>query len=100
MSIFPGVGLAAIVSGAREITDDMCGIAATGLARLVPPDRVAQGALYPPIAGLRQLNVISACENYIHAIRMPANVPRPQHGPRPVRTGRPIPLVALAASHG
>jgi malic enzyme len=56
MLIFPGVGLAAIVSGAREITDRMFGVAATTLASLVTADRVAQGALYPPIADLRRVS--------------------------------------------
>jgi malate dehydrogenase (oxaloacetate-decarboxylating) len=56
MFIFPGVGLAAIVSEARELTDEMFGVAATTLASLVPPDRVAQGALYPPIADLRRVS--------------------------------------------
>lgn len=56
MFIFPGIGLAAIVSRAREITDEMFGVAATTLASLVTADRVAQGALYPPIADLRQVS--------------------------------------------
>jgi malate dehydrogenase (oxaloacetate-decarboxylating) len=56
MLIFPGVGLAAIASRTREITDEMFGVAATTLASLVSADRVAQGALYPPIADLRQVS--------------------------------------------
>jgi malic enzyme len=56
MLIFPGVGLAAIVSKAREITDEMFGVAATTLASLVTADRIAQGALYPPIADLRRVS--------------------------------------------
>ena len=56
MLIFPGVGLAAIVSRATEITDEMFGVAATTLASLVTADRVAQGALYPPIADLRRVS--------------------------------------------
>jgi malic enzyme len=56
MLVFPGVGLAAIVSRAREITDEMFGVAATTLASLVTADRVAQGALYPSIADLRQVS--------------------------------------------
>jgi malic enzyme len=56
MLIFPGVGLAAIVSRATEITDEMFRVAATTLASLVPAGRVAQGALYPPIADLRQVS--------------------------------------------
>jgi malate dehydrogenase (oxaloacetate-decarboxylating) len=56
MLIFPGVGLAAIVSRATEITDGMFAVAATTLASLVPGDRIAQGSLYPPIADLRRVS--------------------------------------------
>jgi len=56
MLVFPGVGLAAIVSRVSEITDQMFGVAATTLAGLVTADRVAQGALYPPIADLRRVS--------------------------------------------
>ena len=56
MLIFPGVGLAAIVSRATEITDDMFAVAATTLASLIPGDRIAQGSLYPPIADLRRVS--------------------------------------------
>jgi malate dehydrogenase (oxaloacetate-decarboxylating) len=56
MLVFPGVGLASIVSRAREITDEMFGVAATTLAGLVTADRVAQGALYPPITDLREVS--------------------------------------------
>jgi len=56
MLVFPGVGLAAIVSRATEITDEMFRVAATTLAGLVSADRVADGALYPPVADLRQVS--------------------------------------------
>jgi malic enzyme len=56
MFIFPGVGLAAIVSRARKITDEMFGVAATTLASLVPPDQAAQGVLYLPITDLRRVS--------------------------------------------
>lgn len=42
-----------IVSRATEITDEMFRVAAATLAGLVPGDRVADGALYPPVADLR-----------------------------------------------
>ncbi len=54
--IFPGVGLAAIAVRATEVTDRMFGVAATTLAELVCPDRLAQGALYPQIADLRAIS--------------------------------------------
>ena len=53
--IFPGVGLAAIVAHVREITDQMFLVAATTLAGMVSAERLKQGALYPPIADLRQI---------------------------------------------
>jgi malic enzyme len=56
MLVFPGVGLAAVVSRATEVTDAMFRVAATTLAGLVPGDRVANGALYPPVADLRRVS--------------------------------------------
>lgn len=54
--IFPGIGLGTIVTRAQEITDRMFLVAATTLAGLVPADRLTHGALYPPLADLRQVS--------------------------------------------
>jgi malic enzyme len=54
--IFPGVGLGAIVGRAREITDPMFLIAAKALAGVISPDRLAAGALYPPLCDLRAIS--------------------------------------------
>lgn len=53
--IFPGVGLAAVVAEAREVTDDAFLVAARELAGLVSADRLASGAIYPPIRDLRRI---------------------------------------------
>jgi len=54
--IFPGVGLGAIVAGARQITDRMFLAAADTLAGMTSPERLAAGALYPPLADLRPIS--------------------------------------------
>ncbi len=54
--IFPGVGLAAIATRAREVTDRMFLVAATTLAGLVSAARLEAGALYPQIADLRLIS--------------------------------------------
>ena len=53
---FPGIGLGAIAAQARSVTDPMLLAAATTLAGLVPGSRLDEGALYPPLAGLRQIS--------------------------------------------
>ena len=53
---FPGIGLGTIAARARSVTDPMLLAAATTLAGLVPGSRLDEGALYPPLAGLRQIS--------------------------------------------
>jgi malic enzyme len=51
--IFPGIGLGAIAAESRCITDRMFLLAARILARAVSDDRLAGGAIYPPVGDLR-----------------------------------------------
>jgi malate dehydrogenase (oxaloacetate-decarboxylating) len=53
---FPGLGLGTIAARARSVTDPMLLAAATTLAGLVPGSRLDEGALYPPLAGLREIS--------------------------------------------
>lgn len=51
--IFPGLGLGALASGAREVTPRMLTAAAHALADYTDDARLARGAVYPRIASLR-----------------------------------------------
>ena len=54
--VFPGIGLASIVTEASKISMSMLLAAARALAELVTPDRLAAGAIYPPISSLREVS--------------------------------------------
>jgi malate dehydrogenase (oxaloacetate-decarboxylating)(NADP+) len=55
--IFPGVGLGALVSEAREVTDAMFLAAASTLASLVQPEDLAVGRVYPPLTKIRDVSL-------------------------------------------
>lgn len=68
--VFPGVGLGAIVTGAKKVTDGMFAAAGNALAGLVSEADLEQGVLYPPLAELRDISrtiaravAIEACES-------------------------------------
>jgi malic enzyme len=54
--VFPGVGLAAVAAEARTITDRMFLVAAQTLASQVSDERLAAGALYPPVQSLADIS--------------------------------------------
>jgi malate dehydrogenase (oxaloacetate-decarboxylating)(NADP+) len=54
--IFPGVGLGAIASGARLVTDEMFMAAAHTLAHLVNKADIEQGSLYPALPRIREVS--------------------------------------------
>jgi len=76
--IFPGVGLGALVSEAREVTDAMFLAAARTLASLVQPADLAVGRVYPPLTKIREisLQIAAAVAGVAHDAGL-AQVPRP-----------------------
>jgi malate dehydrogenase (oxaloacetate-decarboxylating)(NADP+) len=55
--IFPGIGLGAVASGTRGITDDVFMAAAHRLAHLVSESDLEQGSLYPALSRTREVSV-------------------------------------------
>jgi len=80
--IFPGVGLGAIASGARRITDEMFMAAAHTLAHDVTESDLEQGSLYPALPRIREVSAHIgtavarvAYRNGLAAEREPEDIP-------------------------
>lgn len=58
--IFPGVGLGAIFSRARVVTDEMFLAAAHSLAAQVKESDLERGRVYPPLSRIRQVSALIA----------------------------------------
>lgn len=60
--IFPGVGLGAIVSHSRKVTDEMFLAASHSLAKQVSEYDLAKGCIYPSLARIREVSAKIAFE--------------------------------------
>ena len=76
--IFHGVGLGALASEAREVTDGMFLVAARTLAGLVGPEDLALGRVYPSLTKVREvsLQIAAAVAAAAHDAGL-AGAPRP-----------------------
>lgn len=76
--VFPGVGLGAVGAEAKEVTDEMFLAAAHTIANLVLPEDLANGAVYPPLASIREVSLeIAAAVAEVAFDRGLAKAPRP-----------------------
>ncbi|KAE8772175.1 NAD-dependent malic enzyme 59 kDa isoform, mitochondrial [Hordeum vulgare] len=55
MYLFPGIGLGALLSGARHISDGMLHAAAECLASYITDDAIRKGILFPSISSIRHI---------------------------------------------
>jgi malate dehydrogenase (oxaloacetate-decarboxylating)(NADP+) len=58
--VFPGVGLGAVASGARLVTNEMFFAAARALAQQVSEEDLEQGLIYPPLTEIREVSAAIA----------------------------------------
>lgn len=76
--IFPGVGLGAVVCGAKRVTDEMFFEAAKTLAHLVSEEDLSRGCIYPPLGKIREVSAdIAVAVAEVSYRRDLASEPRP-----------------------
>lgn len=84
--IFPGIGLGALISKTRTITEDMFLLAARTLAQQVAASDLQQGTIYPPLASIREVSLKIACAVASHAWENNlAQAPRPDNIEQTIR---------------
>jgi malate dehydrogenase (oxaloacetate-decarboxylating) len=66
--VFPGVGLGLTVSGARRVSNGMFLEAAKALAATVKPEDLAECAVYPELARIRECSFAVACATIRRAV--------------------------------
>ncbi len=77
--VFPGVGLGAIASRARRITDEMFSATARRLAEMVTDDDLSRGRIYPALSRIQEVSSeIAAAVCEVAFARGLAERPRPQ----------------------
>ncbi len=76
--IFPGIGLGAVACGASHLTGEMFLVAAKTLADTVSKQALDMGALYPPLAAIRDisLRIATAIAEMAYDLNL-AREPRP-----------------------
>jgi malate dehydrogenase (oxaloacetate-decarboxylating) len=66
--VFPGIGMGALMSGAKQVTEGMLTEAAVALSEYIDADRIARGGLYPQMDLLRSVSRTVAVAVFRQAI--------------------------------
>uniref|UniRef100_A0A8C7FNH3 Malic enzyme n=1 Tax=Oncorhynchus kisutch TaxID=8019 RepID=A0A8C7FNH3_ONCKI len=67
--VFPGVALGVIACGVRQISDDIFLTTAEAIADMVTEEHLAEGRLYPPLNGIREVSFKIAVKVVDYAYR-------------------------------